>query len=130
MRGARGDPRPYRDWLDLHTAGRLAFFGDQTGLREQRAFTHLIARLRKKNWMVYAKPRFGGPEAVLAYLSRYTHRVAISNRRLISLDEKGVTFRYKGYRRDGAGRYPPICGGYRYAVGQSKHRTSLQWGYR
>ena len=64
-----------------------------------------IARLRKKNWMVYAKPPFAGPEAVLAYLPRYTHRVAISNRRLIALDERGVTFRYKDYRRDGAARY-------------------------
>ena len=91
--------------LELHAAGRLAFFGDHAGLREQRAFTHLIARLRKKNWVVYAKPPFGGPEAVLAYLSRYTHRVAISNRRLISLDEGGVTFRYKDYRRDGAERH-------------------------
>jgi Putative transposase len=91
--------------LELHTAGRLAFFGDHAGLREERAFTRLIARLRKKNWVIYAKPPFGGPEAVLAYLSRYTHRVAISNRRLISLDENGVTFRYKDYRRDGAERY-------------------------
>jgi Putative transposase/Transposase zinc-binding domain len=91
--------------LELHAAGRLAFFGDHAGLREERAFTHLIARLRKKNWVVYAKPPFGGPEAVLAYLSRYTHRVAISNRRLISLDEGGVTFRYKDYRRDGAERH-------------------------
>jgi hypothetical protein len=91
--------------LELHAAGRLAFFGGLAGLREERAFTHLIARLRKKNWVVYAKPPFGGPEAVLAYLSRYTHRVAISNRRLVSLDERGVTFRYKDYRRDGAGRY-------------------------
>ena len=55
--------------------------------------------------MVYAKRPFGGPEAVLAYLSRYTHRVAISNRRLTALDERGVTFRYKDYRRDGAERY-------------------------
>jgi Putative transposase/Transposase zinc-binding domain len=91
--------------LELHAAGRLAFFGGHAGLREERAFTHLIARLRKKNWVVYARPPFGGPEAVLAYLSRYTHRVAISNRRLISLDESGVTFRYKDYRRDGAERY-------------------------
>ncbi len=90
--------------LELHTAGALAFFADHAGLREERAFTHLIARLRKKNWVVYAKPPFGGPEAVLAYLSRYTHRVAISNRRLISLDEAGVTFRYKDYRRNGADR--------------------------
>ena len=54
--------------------------------------------------MVYAKPPFAGPEAVLAYLSRYTHRVAISNRRLIAFDETGVTFRYKDYRRDGPER--------------------------
>jgi hypothetical protein len=91
--------------LALHAAGRLAFFGDHAGLREEPAFTRLIARLRKKNWVVYAKPPFGGPEAVLAYLSRYTHRVAISNRRLISLDEGGVTFCYKDYRRDAAERY-------------------------
>ena len=55
--------------------------------------------------MVYAKPPFAGPEAVLAYLSRYTHRVAISNRRLLAFDETGVTFRYKDYRRDGDERY-------------------------
>ena len=64
-----------------------------------------LAPLRKKNWFVYAKPPFAGPEAVLAYLSRYTHRVAISNSRLIALDEAGVTFRYKDYRRDGRERY-------------------------
>jgi hypothetical protein len=91
--------------LELHAAGRLAFFGGHAGLREERAFPRLITRPRKKNWVVYVKPPFGGPEAVLAYLSRYTHRVAISNRRLISLDERGVTFRYKDYRRDGAARY-------------------------
>ena len=60
--------------------------------------------VRKKRWVVYAKPPFAGPEAVLAYLSRYTHRVAISNRRLLAFDETGVTFRYKDYRRDGADR--------------------------
>ncbi len=61
--------------------------------------------VRKKPWVVYAKPPFAGPGVVLAYLSRYTHRVAISNRRLLALDERGVTFRYKDYRRDGAERY-------------------------
>jgi len=91
--------------LELHAAGRLNFYGDNTSLSERRAFVHRIALLRKKNWVVYAKPPFAGPEAVLAYLSRYTHRVAISNRRLISLDERGVTFRYKNYRCDGAARY-------------------------
>jgi Putative transposase len=61
--------------------------------------------LRQKNWFVYAKPPFAGPEAVLTYLSRYTHRVAISNSRLVALDEAGVTFRCKDYRRNGSERY-------------------------
>ena len=91
--------------LDLYAAGEIAFFGNHAALTDRRVFLRLIARLRKKNWVVYAKPPFAGPTAVLAYLSRYTHRVAISNRRLISLDESGVTFRYKDYRRDGAERY-------------------------
>jgi hypothetical protein len=91
--------------LDLYAAGELAFFGNHTALTDRRVFLRLIVRLRTKNWVVYAKPPFAGPAAVLAYLSRYTHRVAISNRRLISLDESGVTFRYKDYRRDGAERY-------------------------
>ena len=91
--------------LELYEAGELGFFGNQAGLRDRRVFLRLIARMRKKNWGVYAKPPFAGPAAVLAYLSRYTHRVAISNRRLISLDDRGVTFYYKDYRRDGAERY-------------------------
>jgi hypothetical protein len=90
--------------IELHAAGRLQFFGDHAGLTERRAFLRHIAPLRRKNWVVYAKAPFAGPEAVLAYLSRYTHRVAISNRRLISLDKAGVTFRYKDYRRDGPER--------------------------
>jgi hypothetical protein len=69
------------------------------------AFAAVLAPLRKKNWFVYAKPPFAGPGAVLAYLSRYTHRVAISNSRLIALDEAGVTFRCKDYRRNGRERY-------------------------
>jgi hypothetical protein len=91
--------------LDLHDAGRLRFYGAQTGLRDRAAFQRHLAPVRKKPWVVYAKPPFAGPAAVLAYLSRYTHRVAISNRRLLALDERGVTFRYKDYRRDGAERY-------------------------
>src|SRR4029077_19441582 len=90
--------------LGLHATGRLAFFGDQARRSDQRTFLRHLAPLRSKRWVVYAKPPFAGPEAVLAYLSRYTHRVAISNRRLISLDETGVTFRYKDYRRDGVDR--------------------------
>ena len=90
--------------IALHDAGRLRFFGDQAGLSDRRAFLRQLTPLRRKKWVVYAKPPFAGPEAVLAYLSRYTHRVAISNRRLIALDETGVTFRYKDYRRSGADR--------------------------
>ena len=90
--------------IELHDAGRLGFYGDHAGLSDRRAFLRHLMPPRRKTWVVYAKPPFAGPEAVLAYLSRYTHRVAISNRRLVALDETGVTFRYKDYRREGAGR--------------------------
>jgi hypothetical protein len=88
-----------------HKAGQLEFFGDRAALAERKAFAAYLAPLRKIKWHVYCKPPFGGPEAVLAYLSRYTHRVAISNRRLITCDHRGVTFRYKDYRADGPARY-------------------------
>jgi hypothetical protein len=88
----------------LHDAGRLAFFSSMAQLADRRAFVRRLAPVRKERWVVYTKPPFAGPEAVLAYLSRYTHRVAISNRRLLAFDEAGVTFRYKDYRRDGADR--------------------------
>ena len=84
--------------MALHRAGELVFFGDQAGLSEPKAFAAHLAPLRKIEWVVYAKPPFGGPEAVLAYLNRYTHRVAISNNRLISADTDTVAFRWKGYR--------------------------------
>jgi hypothetical protein len=84
-----------------HEAGRLRFFGDHATLAEPEAFAKYLAPLRKAEWVVYAKPPFGGPEAVLAYLSRYTHRVAISNSRLIALDKTGVTFKWKDYRAKG-----------------------------
>jgi hypothetical protein len=90
--------------IQLHDAGRLAFFGKLAGLSDRRAFQRHLAPVRRKRWVVYAKPPFAGPEAVLAYLSRYTHRVAISNSRLIRFDETDVTFRYKDYRRNGADR--------------------------
>jgi hypothetical protein len=85
--------------LQLHEAGQLTFFGSLAPLADRFAFLHHLAPARKARWVVYAKPPFAGPQAVLAYLSRYTHRVAISNRRLIGFDETGVTFRYKDYRR-------------------------------
>lgn len=88
----------------LHDAGRLRFFGSTGYLIERGAFLRQLAAVRKKRWVVYAKAPFAGPEAVLAYLSRYTHRVAISNSRLIAFDESGVTFRYKDYRREGTDR--------------------------
>ena len=90
--------------IALHDAGRLAFFGSIARLADRRGFLRHLKPVRSKRWIVYAKPPFAGPEAVLAYLSRYTHRVAISNRRLIRFDENGVTFRYKDYRRNGTDR--------------------------
>ena len=84
--------------LALHRAGDLAFFGDLSGLANLDTFTTWLAPLRKSEWVVYAKPPFGGPEAVLAYLSRYTHRVAISNSRIVSADDNTVAFRWKDYR--------------------------------
>ena len=82
----------------LHGAGKLAFFGDRTALTDPDAFAAWLAPLRKAEWVVYAKPPFGGPEAVLAYLSRYTHRVAIANSRLVSANANTVAFRWKDYR--------------------------------
>ena len=90
--------------IQLYDAGKLAFFGSLASLTERRAFLRHLGPVRKVRWVVYAKAPFAGPEAVLAYLSRYTHRVAISNRRLISFDKTGVTLRYKDYRRDGPER--------------------------
>jgi predicted Zn-ribbon and HTH transcriptional regulator len=84
--------------MALHQSGNLSFFGDLAGLAQADAFAAWLAPFRKSEWVVYAKPPFGGPEAVLAYLSRYTHRVAISNSRLISANAEAVTFRWKDYR--------------------------------
>jgi len=91
--------------MAAHQTGKLAFFGEHASLAEAEAFAAFLAPLRKTKWFVYAKRPFAGPKAVLAYLSRYTHRVAISNRRLIAADEKAVTFKVKDYRLDGPGRY-------------------------
>jgi hypothetical protein len=91
--------------LAAYQARRLAFFGDHVALAEPGAFAAFLAPLRKTEWVVYAKKPFGGPQAVLAYLSRYTHRVAISNRRLISANDAGVTFKWKDYRIEEPKRY-------------------------
>jgi hypothetical protein len=82
----------------LHKEGKLAFFGSLSKLADPDAFATYLAPLRKINWVVYAKQPFGGPEAVLAYLSRYTHRIAISNHRLMSADADAVAFKWKDYR--------------------------------
>jgi hypothetical protein len=88
-----------------HCGGRLQFFGEYAALADAQAFAQWLAPLRECEWVVYAKRPFAGPAAVLAYLSRYTHRVAISNQRLLALDERGVTFRWKDYRATRKTRY-------------------------
>jgi Putative transposase/Transposase zinc-binding domain len=98
--------RLFLQMLDAaHADGQLKFFGAHTGLADKDQFARFLKPLRKSEWVVYAKQPFGGPEAVLAYLSRYTHRIAISNRRLIKADETGVTFKWKDYRVEGPDRY-------------------------
>jgi len=89
----------------VHHAGQLRFFGEHVPLADNLAFITWLRPVRKCEWVVYAKRPFAGPDAVLAYLSRYTHRVAISNSRLVSLDERGVTFRWKDYRDKGTTRH-------------------------
>jgi len=86
--------------IAVHKAGHLKFFGGHVALDDTKAFAAYLAPLRRAEWVVYAKRPFGGPQAVLAYLSRYTHRVAIANSRLIACDRTGVTFRWKDYRAD------------------------------
>jgi hypothetical protein len=89
----------------VHQAGKLKFFGEHAALADTAAFKTWLTPLRKCEWVVYAKRPFAGPEAVLAYLSRYTHRVAISNSRLLAMDERGITFKWKDYRAKGKTRY-------------------------
>jgi putative transposase len=84
-----------------HAAGRLRFFGDHAHLADAQSFAAYLAPLRKAEWVVYTKRPFGGPEAVLAYLARYTPRVAIANSRLIACNQQGVTFKWKDYRIEG-----------------------------
>ncbi len=90
--------------IAAHKAGHLKFFGSHAALADAQAFAAYLAPLRRAEWVVYAKRPFGGPHAVLAYLSRYTHRVAIANSRLIACDRTGVTFRWKDYRAEGRER--------------------------
>jgi predicted Zn-ribbon and HTH transcriptional regulator len=88
-----------------HKAGRLQFFGKHTGLYDATTFADYLDPWRKVEWVVYAKRPFAGPEQVLSYLSRYTHRVAIANSRLIDYDGQQVSFKYKNYRHSGQDRY-------------------------
>jgi hypothetical protein len=98
--------RLFREKLTAaYQAGRLAFFADQAALAEPAAFKACLAALRKIEWVVYAKQPFGGPDAVLAYLSRYTHRIALANSRLVAFDGERVTFKWKDYRAKSAARY-------------------------
>jgi len=83
---------------DIHRAGKLQFFGEHRALADEKMFTDWLRPLRQCAWVVYAKRPFAGPATVLAYLSRYTHRVAIANSQLLALDEQGVTFKWKDYR--------------------------------
>ena len=88
-----------------HADGRLRFFGDHAGLADKTAFKKFLAPLRRIDWVIYCKEPFAGPVQVLRYLSRYTHRIAISNRRLIAADDGGVSFRWKDYRVEGPARW-------------------------
>ena len=88
----------------LHRAGELHFFTDLTGLKDATAFSAYLAPLRTTEWVVYAKRPFASPSQVLAYLARYTHRVAIGNSRLVNFDDYHVSFRWKDYRQNGAFR--------------------------
>jgi hypothetical protein len=88
-----------------HKAGELQFFGDHSSLAERKSFSAFLAPLRKMEWYVYSKRPFRGPKQVLRYLARYTHRVAISNRRLVSFDASSVSFKWKDYRAEGRERF-------------------------
>ena len=89
----------------LHQVGRLRFFGELAALADGAFFNQWLAPMRQCEWVVYAKRPFAGPQAVLTYLSRYTHRVAISNSRLVAMDERGVSFKWKDYRAKGSTRH-------------------------
>ncbi len=91
--------------IDAHAGGRLKFFNTHVDLADMQTFKKFLAPLRRIKWVVYCKQPFAGPEQVLRYLSRYTHRVAISNRRLVAADDRGVSFRWKDYRIEGPGRW-------------------------
>ena len=90
---------------EAHADGKLHFFNTHAGLANPKTFKRFLGPLRHLDWIVYCKPPFAGPEQVLRYLSRYTHRVAISNRRLVAVGDGGIAFRYKDYRINGPSRW-------------------------
>jgi hypothetical protein len=97
--------RKFTDGLRQAFRGhKLAFFGECVPLANEKTFERFLGTISRKQWVVYAKPPFGGPEHVLQYLARYTHRVAISNHRLVSVDDNNVTFRWKDYAHQGNNR--------------------------
>jgi hypothetical protein len=99
-------PRLFLEQLAAaHAGGKLQLFGDHAPLTDAQAFAAYLAPLHNSEWVVYSKRPFGGPREVLRYLARYTHRVAISNRRMVACDDKGVSFKWKDYRIEGRERY-------------------------
>jgi hypothetical protein len=96
--GGLSDDRFLEALIKAHDNGRLTFFANLDHLNDAVAFAEHLSPLRQIDWVVYAKHPLAGPDAVLRYLSRYTHRIAISNRRLVAFDQRSVTFRYKDYR--------------------------------
>ena len=91
--------------IHAHHAGELRFFNTHAGLPDKRTFKRFIAPLRRIEWVVYCRAPFAGSKQVLRYLSRYTHRVVISNRRLVAADDDAIAFRWKDYRVDGPDRW-------------------------
>jgi Putative transposase len=91
--------------MEAHDANQLTFFNTHVGLADKRTFKRFIAPLRRIKWVVYCKAPFAGPEQVLRYLSRYTHRVAISNGRLVAADDGAIAFGWKDYRVSGPDRW-------------------------
>jgi hypothetical protein len=91
--------------MDAHDSAQLTFFNTHAGLAENTTFKRFIAALRRIHWVVHCKAPFAGPQQVLHYLSRYTHRVAISNRRLVAADNTSIAFRWKDYRINRPGRW-------------------------
>jgi hypothetical protein len=92
----------------FYVAKKLSFYGDCQSLVFQNTFVTFLEELKNKDWVVYAKPPFGGPEHVLQYLARYTHRVAISNHRIVSIDDSSVTFQWKDYAHNNQQRTTPL----------------------